>query len=191
MEISVKDFAQFHREQQLEWKQKCLTLLLDAKEAENWEEFITIALTRYEVMPEAFTFYEQIPDNLKYNFAISAYMHHGDSLPAVRKAVRSALKYGAPVLPPEIAAQETITIYRAGEEDITKCKYRISWSTDINTALFFLNTYGGRHANYLYKGQIKTADIIAYTNERKENEIMQYNKVFNIELLQTYKTTRA
>lgn len=163
MEIDIKDFEKIHRRQQAEWKKHCLSLLLDAKASENWEEFITIALTRYEVMAEAFSYYEQIPDNLKYDFAISSYMHHGDRIPAVRKAVRNARKYGAPVLPPDIASKEVITIYRAGEEDITKCKYRISWSTDKDTALFFLNTYGGRHANYLYKGHIKPADIIAYT----------------------------
>ena len=45
----------------------------------------------------------------------------------------------------------------------------------------FYKKYNHRHASYVYKGKIRTADIIAYTNERKEQEVMQYNSVFAVE----------
>ena len=37
------------------------------------------------------------------------------------------------------------------------------------------------HANYLYQAQIKTADIIAYVDDREEREVLQYRKVFDIQ----------
>lgn len=174
-------FAEFQRRAYLRQKEKFLPRLLECRAVGKWDKFISTALDVFEVMPEAFAFYDEIPDNLKYDFAVEAYQHHGDSIPAVRKAVRDAAKYGKADLPAELQAQEVITVYRAGEEDITKCKYRISWTTDRSVAEFFLNTYIGRHAAYLYTAQIKPADVIAYTDDRDEKEILQYRKVFNIQ----------
>ena len=131
-----------------------------------------------------YRFWNSIPDNLKYETAIDAYMNHGDSFSIVRKRVREALKYGKPDLPEWIKSQKEITIYRAGEEPIEKAKYRISWTTDIEKARWFLYEWNGRHAKYLYKGVISIDKIIAYTNERKEHEVMQYRNVRNIELLE-------
>lgn len=182
--VTKEDFIKFQKQMYIKTKLTMLPKLYDALNAKNWDKFITITLACYEVMPEAFKHYEEVPDNLKYNFAIDAYTNHGDSIPAVRKAVRGARKYGAPTLPPELQGREVITVYRAGEEPPTQCARRISWTTNYDTALFFLDTYNGRHANYLYKAEIKTADIIAYNDDRNEAEVMQYNKVFNIEVLQ-------
>lgn len=175
------DFAEFRHRQYIRTKNNVLPLLLEAYKNKSWEEFITISLTRYEVMPEAFQLYGEVPDDMKYNFAISAYQHHGDSIPAVRKAVRSAKKYGAPSFPECLEGVEVFTVYRAGEEPIDKAKYRISWTLDKETALFFLNEYGNRHASHLYRAKIRREDVIAYTNDRKEGEIMQYRKVYDIE----------
>ena len=159
--------------------------LLEYRAAQNWQGFINIALAAYEVLPLAFTYYEEIPDHLKYDFAIRAYENHGDSLESVRNAVINAGQYGRPELPAELRDKEVITIYRAGEEDPTRCKERLSWTTSLETALFFMYEYRGRHAEHLYKGEIRTADIIAYTNDRNENEVLQYNKVFNVVELPT------
>lgn len=175
------DFKELRRRQYIAQQKAFFPRLMELKNAEKWQEFITLSLTVYELMPIAFKYFDEIPDELKYNFAIEAYTNHGDAVPAVRHAVRNAKKYGRPNLPAAMAAADHITIYRAGEEIITKCKYRISWTTNKDTALFFLNTYAGRHASHLYKAKIKPADIIAYTNDRKESEIMQYMKVYDIE----------
>lgn len=175
------NFAEFQRRAYMRQKARFMPQLLEYRAAGKWDEFISTALSVFEVMPEAFMFYDEIPDDLKYDFAISAYQHHGDSIPAVRKAVRGAAKYGKADLPAELQAKEVITVYRAGEEDITKCKYRISWTTDRSVAEFFLNTYIGRHASYLYTAQIRPGDVIAYTDDRNEKEILQYRKVFNIQ----------
>ena len=153
---------------------------MDSYKNKKWQDFIDLALSVYEVMPAAFSVYDEVPDALKYDFAVSAYIDHGDSIPAVRKAVRGARKYGKPVLPDELAGADEITVYRAGEEPINKARYRISWTTDRKTALFFLDTWGGRHANHLYTGKIKPGKIIAYTNDRNEHEILQYSSVYDI-----------
>lgn len=155
--------------------------LLELANAGKWKEFVEFALARYETLPDAFMFYDKLPDNLKYYFCTEAYTHHGDSLPIVRKAVRSALKYGKPKLPKKLATADEITVYRAGEEPINLARYRISWTTDKKVALFFLNEYNGRHASHLYRGKIKPEKIICYTNDRKEKEIMQYNNVYDLE----------
>ena len=182
----MKDFdmKDFERQRIKAFRAKMLPKLLDARKRRDWKEFIHLGLGMYEIMPDAFMFYDEVPDNLKYNFAIDAYLNHGDSMPAVRKAVRGARKYGARNLPKEVAERDPITIYRAGEEDITKCKYRLSWTTSEDVALFFLDEWRGKHARFLYKGQIHPKDIIAYTNDRNEFEVIQYRKVFNIELIQ-------
>ena len=177
------DFIEFQRRNYKLQQKTFLPQLMEYRDAGQWQKFISLSLTICELLPIAFNYFDEIPDELKYDFAIEAYINHGDNYPEVRKAVRHARKYGRPELPPEILAAEKITVYRAGEEPITECKKRISWTTDKDTALFFLNTYIGRHATHLYKAEIKTADIIAYTNARNEKEIMQYNKVFNIKEL--------
>lgn len=175
------DFVEFQRRQYVRTRNELESRLLEHRQKGEWKDFVKMALSRYEVMPLAFSFYDEVPDSMKYKFCTEAYTHHGDSIPAVRKAVRAALKYGKPILPEDMARQEVITVYRAGEEPIEKAKYRISWTTDINTALFFLNTYTHRHAEHLYTGKIKPDRIIAYTNDRKESEIMQYGNVYDIQ----------
>lgn len=155
--------------------------LLKYRGKSDWQGFIDFALTHRKYLAWAFSFFEEIPDNLKYDFCVDAYISHGDSVPKVRTAVRKALKYGKPDLPEEFKNAEYIVVYRAGEEPIKKAKYRISWTTDKAIALFFLNTYALSHATHLYKGKIKPCHVIAYTQDRNESEIMQYNHVYDIE----------
>lgn len=179
-EISLEDLREMQRQSYLHQRETFLPVLMRHYKNKEWEKFIDTALAVYEVMPDAFQLYEKVPDNLKYQFAVKAYIHHGDSIPSVRKAVRGALKYGKPVLPKEIADAEEVIVYRAGEEPIEKARYRISWTTDKDIALFFLNEWNGRHASHLYKGKIRPDKIIAYTDDRSEKEIMQYMNVYDI-----------
>lgn len=174
-------FQQWQQETYMRIRASRLPELLECRAAGKWREFCEIALKCYEVMQDAFIFYDEVPDNMKYDFAIDAYIHHGDSIPAVRKAVRGALKYGRPTLPEELKGVDAITIYRAGEEPLEKSKYRISWTVSKDIALFFLNEWSSRHANFLYRGKIRPEHIIAYCNEREEKEVMQYGHVYDIE----------
>lgn len=114
------DFAEFQRRQYRRQKAAILPELLAARRSGDWDGFITLALACYEVMPEAFHFYDEAPKSLKYNLAAGAYMNHGDRLPEVRKAVRSLPKYPRPPLPADLAGADAVTVYRAGEEPIDK-----------------------------------------------------------------------
>lgn len=174
------DFAEFQRRQYMRQKAAMLPELLAARRSGDWDGFITLALACYEVMPDAFHFYDEVPNSLKYNLAVGAYMNHGDRLPEVRKAVRSLSKYPRPPLPADLAGADAVTVYRAGEEPMEKAKFRLSWTTDKDIALFFLNTYKGRHASHLYQAKIRPARIIAYTNDRNEKEVLQYRGVYDI-----------
>ncbi len=163
------------------WTRELRDRLNEARKTENWEEFVNLGTYYKEVMDDAFQYFDMVPDNLKYKFAISSYTSHGDSLPSVRRAVRKAKSYGKPDLPDEIKDLEVVDIYRAGEEKIDKSKHRISWTLSLERAVWFYKKYNHRHANYIYKGKIRTADIIAYTNQRQEQEVMQYGSVFDVE----------
>lgn len=177
---NLVDVALFKRQLYMNQKTEFLPRLMEYRAAGDWQTFINIAIAVYEVMPEAFRYFDEVPDDLKYDFAIQAYKSHGDSIPAVRRAVRVCRRYGAPELPADLRDKEQITVYRAGEEPPDKAKYRISWTTDLSVAKFFFAEYNKRHANYLYQAQIKTADIIAY-DDGEEREVMQYRKVFDIQ----------
>ncbi len=184
MMTGVIDYYEYLDNNYMITKESLFPELMGYMKAKDWDRFIDLALCRYEIMPEAFAFYDRIPDALKYDFAISAYTHHGDSIPGVRKAVRGALKYGKPTLPDELITAKEIIVYRAGEEPINKAKYRISWTTDKAVADFFLKRYCKKHAKYLYKGKINPEKIIAYVDDREEREIMQYRNVYDVELIE-------
>jgi len=175
------DTTLLQRQIYMNQKAAFLPKLMEYRAAGEWQKFIDITIAAYEVMPEAFRYFDEVPDDLKYDFAILAYIRHGDSIPAVRRAVRVCRRYGAPELPADLRDKEQITVYRAGEEPPDKAKYRISWTTDLSVAKFFFSEYNKRHANYLYQAQIKTADIIAYVDDSEEREVMQYRKVFDIQ----------
>lgn len=177
------DYYEYSKKLEKIQRKQLLPVLEKAKIAGDWEGFINMALSIPELLKDAFKDFDKIPNQLKYDFAISAYTHHGDSIPAVRKAVRNALKYGRPTLPEYIRDKDIVTVYRAGEEDIQKAKYRISWTTNKEVAEFFLKEYKNRHANNLYEGKIRTKDIIAFTNSKNEFEVMQYGSVYDISLL--------
>lgn len=148
----------------------------------NWQSFVDFSTAFPKVLPYAFLYYDSVPDELKYNFAIDAYTCFGDHVPAVRKAVRLARRYGTPNLPDELKNQDQISVYRAGEEPITKAKYRISWTTDREKAVWFhrRNLEVFRRPSHVYRAAIRPGDCIAYTDDREEREIMQYRKVFDI-----------
>lgn len=156
--------------------------------AQKWEEFCTIVEVHPEIMGPAFDlFYNNIPEQYKREFTLECYMYKGDRIAQVRRAIRKLPPAGLTELPKEYSKQKTITIYRAGEEHIEKAKYRLSWTLSKETALFFLNKYVFRHANYLYQADIFPKDVIAYTNERNEKEVIQYRKVFNVKELKIEK----
>ena len=125
-------------------------------------------------------YYDSVPDNERYKFLIDLYSDGGDRIGSIRKAMRTARKYGSPVLPPDLG--DIITVYRAGDESINKAPYRLSWTTDLEKAKWFMDYSGMRKGTdmYLYAGEIRREKVIAYYDGRDEKEIIQYRNVKNI-----------
>lgn len=169
-----------------EWVRISIEELNQAADAKEWGRVCELAQSRHEIMPYTFSkYYEKIPQNLRRDFVVGCYEHHGDSVPGCRKALRGLPKNGINELPKAYRDKEYITVYRAGEEARNKAKYRLSWTLDKRVALGFYNNlnYSRDRAHNLYKAKIRPCDVIAYTNERKEKEVLQYRKVYDIEVL--------
>ena len=158
---------------------------------EQWEDLFDLAMFNRELIPLAMEYYDFLPNDKKSRFVINTYQHNGYYYPKIRKAVRTLLKYCKPIIPDFIADKNVITVYRAGEEPIDKAHNRISWTRSKKVAYRFLNDLYCRHAKYLYQAKIKTKDIIAYSNDRKEQEVMQYRKVYDVRLIDTISNPKA
>ena len=155
-------------------------------EREEWSDLCSTIGTSGDYLHFLFEIYwDIIPDAYKYDHVVACMTHRGDSSPFIRKCLRQARRYGKPSLPPEIADKDIITVYRGGREPLSKARYRISWSTDIEVAKWFRNRELLRGASgsdvRLYRGKISQDKVIAYTNDREEHEIMQYRSVCDVE----------
>lgn len=182
MNINLQQFLEMQKQAYANQKKVFLPVIDELAKAGKWEEFCDRVEVVYEVMPEAFTYYyKDMPEEYRRNFVIECYMNHGDSLEECRKALVQLPKNGVNELPQEYREQPYIIIYRAGEEDIDETQYKISWTLDIKVAEFFMYTWRSRHANAIYKAKIKPDDVIAFTNERQEQEVMQFRGVYDIE----------
>lgn len=64
-----------------------------------------------------------------------------------------------------------------------ECDKKISWTLNLNIARFFKERCTETQKRVIYRGFISKADVLAYNNNREEQEIMQYKKVHDIEIL--------
>jgi len=150
---------------------------------QDWPALCTgIATSRTYMGPVLEAYFDIIPDEYKYNLLVSCHVSHGDGIPSIRKRVRLARRYGSPTFPEELDGVQEITVYRAGDEDITLAPYRLSWTIDRDMAIHFFTFSGFNKKSHmhLYEGTINRDKVIAYTNERSEYEIIQYRNVKNI-----------
>lgn len=179
------EFIDYKKEAYNRQRNHFLPIIQQLAKEGKWQEFCDRVIAVYEVMPDAFNlYYEDIPKELRRDFVLTCYSDHGDSIPACRKAVRGLERNGINELPTEYANQDYITVYRAGEEPIEKANYRLSWTLSEDVARFFYDTYKHRHANAIYKAKIRPCDVIAYMNDRDEQEVLQYRKVYDIEVVE-------
>ena len=147
----------------------------------NWSAMSAFMSCNSKWMAETFeAYYDSVPDNERYKFLIDLYSDGGDRIGSIRKEMRNARKYGSPVFPSDIG--DIITVYRAGDEPISKATYRMSWTTDLEKAKWFMDYSGIRKGTdmHLYVGEISRDKVIAYYDGRDEKEIIQYRNVKNI-----------
>lgn len=158
--------------------------IVEAAKRKDWEEVAELGeIGGLNDMQLSFAFYKYFPEEIKRRFALGCYMHKGDWLPCCRSAVRKLEKRGLQELPEEYADKQEIIVYRGGEEEPNKAKYRLSWTLDKEKAAWFYN-HPAQRANYLYRAKIKPCDVIAFLDDRNEKEILQYRKVYDIEILE-------
>ena len=134
--------------------------------------------------------YENIlPLELKCRIALFHYSDKGDFNPTIRKYVRKAgiirPENWRDMLPSSVRELDSFVIYRGGGEEINKAAYSLSWTLSQEMAEWFMKRHeltnpGTQH---LYRGVISADRVIAYINDRKEFEIVQYRGVKKIEVI--------
>ena len=157
----------------------------EAVECEDWERVSSLIVLNPNIMAEGLELvYHRLPDEYRYSIPTQCYTHNGDRMPIIRRYVRQSRKY-APIekrIPAEMIALPELQVYRAREETLDMAIYRISWTTSLDVAKWFYDRAVARQQpqRHIYKGIIKPEKIICYTNDRQEQEVMQYNNVKNV-----------
>lgn len=186
--VGIADQVGFLKHRQLIYLvQKINQLPMIAEYALNgeWEDFSDTVQARYETMPEAFTyFYDDMPEEYRRDFVIGCYIHHGDSVEECREAVTCLRGSGRDDLPEEYRDLEELTVYRAGEEPIDEAEEYLSWTLDEKVARWFQCRIPSQY-RHLYRAHIRPSDVIAYTDDREEREVIQYMGVYDVEEIET------
>lgn len=154
--------------------------LIEYSKNGDWEKIRALTFFNPDMIAHAFLFLDRMPESFKRMYVLETYAHCGNNFPCCRAAVRKLEKRGLLELPKKYRNREYITVYRAGSEPISKAPWRISWTLKKETAEKFLNGWSGCRATRIYEGKIRPADVIAYYDGRKEKEILQYRKVFDV-----------
>ncbi len=151
----------------------------DIEKACHYVEFVP------EIMSDALEIvYPHLSKEDKFFLPLRCYLHNGDRMPVVRKYVRMAKAFMPPEkrIPAKWLDKPTIEVFRAGTETADKAKHQISWTTDIEVAQWFYDRstkHFGRPC-HLYRATICPEEIIWYTNDREEKEVLQYGSVRNV-----------
>lgn len=178
--LNITDHTKFTALSFYRTKMSFLPRLAEYALSGEWEMFCSFGRVR-EIMQEAFGyFYDDMPDEYRRGFVIGCYQHHGDSIEECLEALRELRPCGCDDLPEECRNLAEITVYRAGEESVDEAKECFSWTLDKGVACFFRDRFPWQERR-LYKAHIKPSDVIAYTDDRGEREVIQYMSVYDVE----------
>ena len=128
-----------------------------------------------------------IPKPIQYQIAIDLYTDKGDLYSEIMDIVKNGKAYRPDdwnkEMPECVRNETTFTVYRAGEENIDDAAESMSWTLWHDVAEWFAERHEhyGQGTQHLYKATISADDVIAFTNERQEFEIIQYYGVREIE----------
>lgn len=139
-----------------------------------------------------FILFEEIPDSQKYQIVMDVYT----MLKSPAKEMIKYLKAVKPLVPDNLTAtiedyideHGNLTIYRGGIQ-VKNPALCPSWTLSREQAEFFAKRLIDEPTakdTVIYRGFVKATDIIGYTNEREEQEIIQYRSVKNIEIVSNY-----
>ena len=128
-----------------------------------------------------------IPKPIQFQIAIDLYTDKGDFYSEILDVVKDGKEYRPDdwnnEMPECVRNEATFTVYRAGQESIDVAAESMSWTLWQDVAEWFAerHEYYGQGTQHLYKATIPADDVIAFTNERQEFEIIQYRGVKDIE----------
>lgn len=128
-----------------------------------------------------------IPKPIQYQIAIELYTDKGDMYSEIMDVVKNGKEFHPDdwnnEMPECVRNDTTFTVYRAGEESIDDAAKSMSWTLWRDVAEWFAKRHEhyGQGTQHLYKATISADDVIAFTNERQEFEIIQYHGVRGIE----------
>lgn len=137
---------------------------------------------------------EYVPKDERYNLFCNYYIRAGYDFPKylIKEIAKFRPKNNLEELPDEFKDDEILTVYRASQvspllafgkvinaKEVAK---EYSWSISPSVALFHWEARMKlREPRYLYQGCIKRKDVIAFLSPCSEKEILQCEKVFDIE----------
>ncbi len=127
-----------------------------------------------------------IPKPIQYQIAIDLYTDKGDLYSEIMDIVKNGKEYRPDdwnkEMPECVRNETTFTVYRAGAENIDDAAECMSWTLWRDVAEWFAERHEhyGQGTQHLYKATISADDVIAFTNERQEFEIIQYQGVREI-----------
>ena len=163
---------------------------MQAVRSGDWDKVENIASYNADIGYYMIKMYENIlPLEVKCRIALFHYTDKGDFNPTIRKYVRKARiirpDNWRDMLPSSVRDMDSFVVYRGGGEDINKAAYSLSWTLSQEMAEWFTkrHTLTNPAPQHLYRGVISADRVIAYINDRKEFEIVQYRGVKKIEVI--------
>jgi len=174
--------------------QRDLDIIHKFADAGQWESFLLAfgnhsngeGLDRWGAFE---IFFDKIPDDKKHEMTMLVYTSCEGIGQYMNKYLQAIKKLRpADLLEPireHIDEKGFLTIYRGGVE-VANPTLQKSWTVSKDIAEWFAKRYGFMGDSIVYRGIIKESNVIAYTNDRQEQEIIQYRNVKNVEIVERF-----
>lgn len=159
--------------------------LMEAGQYENAFDLAADSTSGPEMLDYLRQYYNDIPAGLRFNLILECYVFDSHNFP--HSMIMELEKFRrADYLKDLPTDEDPVTVFRAGTENIVEATYAISWTIDKDIARqFYVSQFltPGLQPprKYFYRGRIHRENILAYTDQRQEREILQYGSVFSIE----------
>ena len=131
--------------------------------------------------------YPMIPDHLKFKTVVRVYSLAAQDWANLKDELVDAKKFRADnhiaPLREKVSNNNTFTIYRgvANYKEINP-HLSLSWTIDEEIAKSYARIIQKSKVGYVYSATINIDDVIAYVTDRYENEVIQYNGVYDIKV---------
>lgn len=177
----------FRVKEQIEFQKDYIKNFLKVSDFDSYFSFIDSKI-RIMMLNNMFN---RIPDSQKYSVFQLVYSSAEYGFDKINKNILKEVKRHIPTETKETLlnyANEdgTVTIYRGEAEKSTKLKEAISWTTKLETALYFSRRFSNLNPA-IYKAKVSPDNIIAYIDSRGEDEILvpfdYLDSVSNMKLL--------